>query len=68
MEPIPLEDLPPCLFEHGDPWFGKSFIGDEIYKEWYYEFLSNLYDPPLTTTNDEGGDSDDDEEYFEENW
>ena len=65
MDPIPLEDLPPCVFEPGDPWFGKSFIGDELYKEWYYEFLSVIYDPPLIT-NEEGY-SEEEEEYSEEN-
>lgn len=67
MDPIPLDDLPPCIFEPGDAWFGKSFIGDELYKNWYYEFLSILYDPPVTSTNEEDH-SEEEEEYFEESW
>ena len=59
--PIFLEDLPPCVFVPEDPWFGKSFIGDELYQEWYTEALSVIYDNAMSNGQEEEISEDEDD-------
>ena len=37
VRPIPLWSLPDCVFDPNDPWFGRSFVGDELYQVWYLD-------------------------------
>jgi hypothetical protein len=61
--PIPLEDLPPCVFDPKDLWFGKAFLGDELYMKWYYEKLEELYDDSIWTLEEGEYLTDEDDEW-----
>ena len=63
---VELEDLPPCVFMHGDPWFGKAFIGDDIYMTWYYDTLDALYYDDSFAIGDNDSYSDDEDTYWDD--
>lgn len=54
--------IPCCVFDVEDAWFGRSFVGDRMYKKWYYDMMEETYLAFNSTTDENDIDSD------EESW